>query len=477
MFRQNTPESSYKKDMGRGIENKFPEEVLKEIALLLSKPQWKPLLKDLVRINAKDEGQYEIAQILQRAFAPENWPEAEKKRTHALQRLNRVLLRLNLWMTEEAKLQRLKTAADFEAGAKRILEEIARTEKPIAVAAPNFDANKITLSQESFKEIPVERANDPDSFLNICSKYTRPKRNHIIVYRGQCNEYILTIDRSISLLPSSARGWTTVRHVWSRPVPPDPASKLWILFWRTVQIKERTETDWRRRQTPYHIKGLMNAVERYTGRYELLSPEHYAVDYFFSVLQHYGTRTLNLDVTLDPKVALWFCTHQHRALSRNKESRQYGSYVVSAKRQGVVYVLEVPSPKLGWGATLHKNVFSADLRAEVPNRSWRPWRQEAVTLMQHYYGVQPGIDLNVFATCIKAKIIVGEWAFAQLEKEGLTLRHLFPDCATDSLYELLVLHEESEVECLIYQDSVNIFDAQDSLKKRWRLFLRQSGLS
>lgn len=269
-----------------------------------------------------------------------------------------------------------------------------------------------------------------DQLVKECDNIAKSIRpNCTLAFRGQTQEYVLN-DGTISLLPGNMRQRTNAPYTF---LPPMTFQDYPNTFQELSKQLDLEKWD----------SGNHGYYSRAPGSNLAACHELYCLN---GVLQHYGVPTGHLDVTTDSKIALWFAFHQARSLDREPCSHvDVVTYERTHRRFGIVYVLEIPNPKLGVGNKVVQNVTSVNLQREAFNRDWRPWRQSALTVTQDSWGLEQGSNLNMIAACIKARIIVPARVAMLAEKKYAAewrMRWLFPPHADDAIYRR-ILQEDS----------------------------------
>lgn len=150
-----------------------------------------------------------------------------------------------------------------------------------------------------------------------------------------------------------------------------------------------------------------------------------------ALLQHYGVPTHALDVTFDPKIALWFATHRFVATGP-----QRGRYL-PAEGEGVVYAIDAPAAQI------------ADLRKgghDIPVASLRGDRQSGALL---FGADSEERDLSRY---VRAKVTVTHDTFRSFTPGGpgrLCQRYLFPPGEEDEYYAWLLAAKTERDERLL----------------------------
>lgn len=309
-----------------------------------------------------------------------------------------------------------------------LLERIKRIAKPIAtVRTLDSREARIKVGPGSYrKSVTVYSL---DQFEEQCDQIAGTiRRNCVLIFRGQTREYTLA-DDTISLLPSNWRQSTNL--FLTRIGPPDstvPFRQEFQEFLKFLNLRERADAGF--------FKTLPKDLQQV----------HYTMLYFHGLLQHYGFPTGHSDVTADRHVALWFAFHQRQKVQRVAPGVDVDmvTYDLSPEQFGVIYAMEVPSPRLGMKRKVVPNVMCLDLRSEILSKKWRPWRQSALSLTQDQWGTIPGKNFNVFATCVKARILVSRNVAKAVQEKYPTewnMRWLFPTYMEDQIYQHVLQRE------------------------------------
>jgi hypothetical protein len=298
----------------------------------------------------------------------------------------------------------------------------------------------------------------------MTSGLSKPLRT---VYRGQTREYAFS-DGTVSLLTGRERTSTASvqKHSpWYNPS--DVGPELFQEVLRELCVVPRRET----KPFPFDSK-------RPKSYFELLLLQ--------GLLQHYGLPTVCVDASADPLVALWFALSERERIPCSGLSDNVVTYRDSSEEHGVVYVLKVPSEHIGRGKRVGPSILTADLRLEVPNTMWRPWRQSAIALSQWEWGVIPGENWNCIAGCIVKRIVVKTTVGRELRsamRERSDMNWLFPPCADDPIHRFMASGQElgnyrrsaGSVEWLIHPDYLWHFKWCREHVSTFECFLAQSG--
>jgi len=201
------------------------------------------------------------------------------------------------------------------------------------------------------------------------------------------------------------------------------------------------------------------------------------------ILQHYGIRTVCIDLTADPIVALWFAFHKQIRIMPSFTQARLITYKPTDEPYGVVYAMEVPAPYIGRDRNIVSNVLTADLSVEIPDKNWRPYRQSALTISQQEWGSLPGELWNRLAGCIRKRIVVSRELFNQIpdkERRLFRLCWLFPPCSEDPIYKWLSTRPILRYapvhipEWIIYNDYIPSVESCTNFQSIKKCFMKQN---
>ena len=282
-----------------------------------------------------------------------------------------------------------------------------------------------------------------EQLVDECDKIAQSIRtNCTLVFRGQTQEYTLD-DGTISLLPGNMRQSTNGLYKFLPLLTFQDYPKTFRELSKQLTLEKWDPGD--------HEFYSRVPKEHLQAHHEL-----YCLN---GVLQHYGVPTSHLDVTVDSKIALWFAFHQVQRLDHVPCPHvDVVTYKRASRRFGIIYALEVPNSMLGVGKKVVKNVTSVNLQREVFNKDWRPWRQSALSVTQDSWGITTGVNFNMIAACVKARIIVSNKIAKAVEKKcpaEWRMQWLFPTYAKDTIYSHI-----------LQEDSIRFAHSEESL---WRL--------
>jgi hypothetical protein len=270
---------------------------------------------------------------------------------------------------------------------------------------------KKTFHLNDIKKYKVKSMRDVIDFLAL------PEYNHFskrMCFRGQSKEYWMK-----RLIPNP---FASNHEGKERFIAPS--------FWR--QCKDvNNPALWSESSNPIWETGIADRLiygditklseEEAKKRYELHKLDlPYSRDYP-TLEQHYGMKTINLDVTFDVNTAFFFASHQFHM---NEEDKAEYLQITNGKHQGVVYCFVFESPPVYQTDFLIKKI-----RAFEHLKPIRPLRQQCGLVAFHH------TEINAASRDLHAILLLDE----DFNTTGLPeAEFLFPNKNKDQFYGALI---------------------------------------
>lgn len=281
------------------------------------------------------------------------------------------------------------------------------------------------LSGPKVQDLATIEVHSIEQFLETCGDIEERFPDDRLIYRGQTDEYTLDGSDVLSLLPGAARNHPTPN------VGADFASNLKKAYAGYVDGVIDQHIDFIARSS--HEGGLLRRLIRDplfrevlpdgtflantpVGRF-LLNLYQPGTLLFEAALQHYDHRTLNLDASYSPLVALYFATHRRHEPAAGVYSLQ------PEEKGGFVYVMDLPEEGLtldGEGmASLASRGRIQPTHPRIANlfeltfdNESRPRRQYAILLAEvtalywdgQSYRIPDEVQLNSYADYVRFRI-------------------------------------------------------------------------